>query len=429
MRDFLLLAGVILCAVSALRRPVVGLLAFVCLGYLNLNSMTWGVGRDLPFAQLTGGSTILGFLFGSESKKFPQQREFFFLLGLWVTFAFSTLFAIYPDIAAERLFSISKILLMVVFTIFLINTERRALWLLRAIALPLGFYGLKAGIFVVATGGNYMVLGPENSFIESNNAMGLALAMNVPLLFYLAKLETDQKLRRIINAMMIFSYPAVICTFSRGAWLGLLTVTVVLLLKSKHKVLVMATTGILATVLVPTLPGLLPERVLSRYDDLTNYQEESSAQSRFWNWEFCERVGLARPLTGGGFDYYSIETYAAYFPEFLARWPGKVWNCHSAWFTVFGEHGFPGFVFLTFLIGSCFSSLLRIRRYGRAHKNMGWVTHYADMIQVSLVGWGTVGTFYDAAYFDLFYYLIAFVVILKEIIGSALTGTPIRTPS
>src|SRR5215510_3298111 len=106
-----------------------------------------------------------------------------------------------------------------------------------------------------------------------------------------------------MSIMMVFSYPAVVCTFSCGAWLGLAAATLMIVLRSKHKFFIAPALGVLAIILLP----LLPQRVLSRYNDLANYEEEASAQSRLWNWEFCTRVGMAHPLAGGGFNYYSIE--------------------------------------------------------------------------------------------------------------------------
>ena len=44
--------------------------------------------------------------------------------------------------------------------------------MLLVMAASLGFYGVKAGIFVIMSGGNYMVMGaPGNTFVSSNNAI------------------------------------------------------------------------------------------------------------------------------------------------------------------------------------------------------------------------------------------------------------------
>ena len=160
----------------------------------------------------------------------------------------------------------------------------------------------------------------------------------------------------------------------------------------------------------------LPDRVNNRYDDLRNYQEENSAQSRLWNWEFCQRVGLANPLHGGGFDFYSLESYARFYPEFLERWPGKVWSCHSSWLTILGEHGIPAFLLWIALLISCLLSLRRLGAYGRAHPDQEWVGPFVSATQIALLTYMIVATFLDAAYFDIFYELIAAVVIAKALV-------------
>jgi probable O-glycosylation ligase (exosortase A-associated) len=333
---------------------------------------------------------------------------------LWAIFGFSTLFAIYPDKSFDRLIYVSKILLMVFLSTSLINTEQRLNLLLHVIALSLGFYALKGGIFSIATGGNYLVYGPEGSFFEGNNGIGMALAMNVPLLFYLSKMESHPWLRWLIKTMLIMSYPAIIFTYSRGAWLGLLIVTALIVLRSKHKFSLMIGWGILGVIVLSVFMQFFPQKLVDRYNSLVNYAEDPSAQSRFWNWEFCKRVGLAKPWTGGGFDFSSLDTYAIYYPEFLERWPGKVWSCHSIWFTMLGEHGFPGLLLWFSLIASSFWSIRQIRLFGRTNENALWIMHYADMVRTALLAFMVLGTFVDIAYFDIFYYLVGIIIILKE---------------
>jgi probable O-glycosylation ligase (exosortase A-associated) len=343
-------------------------------------------------------------------------------------FGVSTLFALYPEKATEQFIHISKIFLMVFLATSLINNRERLHWLLRVISLSLGFYALKGGTFVLLSGGNYIVWGPEGSFLEANNSLGLALAMNLPLLVYLAKVESVVWLRGIMVSMAILSYPTVLATYSRGAWIGLGLVTALLISKSKHKVLMVTAALIIAIVLTPIVIEVVPERMVARYDILVNYEKDDSAMSRFWNWEFCKRVGMAHPMTGAGFNYYNSELYAIYFPEFIEQWgPQKYWTCHSAWLTVLGEHGIFGFLLWVGLIVSTFLSLRRLSLVGREHQDTIWVTQLSEMIKIALVAFMVVGTFVDAAYFDLLYYLIGIVMVLKNgwsgiQLGSAAVG-------
>src|SRR5262249_32644610 len=161
--------------------------------------------------------------------------------------------------------------LMVFLSMSLINTEYDLHMLVRVIALSLGFLALKGGIFVLITGGNYMVWGPDRSFLTSNTAFGLALSMNIPLLYYLMKIETNAWLRWIMLAELVLSYPAILGTYSRGAWLASGIVTSLILIKSKHKLLVLPMVYVLAISVQPYLTQILPQRAFARYDDLVNY--------------------------------------------------------------------------------------------------------------------------------------------------------------
>jgi probable O-glycosylation ligase (exosortase A-associated) len=419
MRDVLLVAVALVFSLVALRRADIGVLSFVCFGLLNPHSFTWAAAH-LPIAQVLAMSTIVGYLIGPLPKRIPPQRELLLLLAFWAWCALSTLFAIEADRALHKLTEVSKIWLMVVVSTLVIKTQQSLKWLILVIALSLGFYGLKGGLFSLLSGGNFIVWGPTRSFLEANNAIGLALAMNVPILYYCAQVETNKRLKLLLNLTAILSYPAVVCTFSRGAWLGLAAATFFIVINSRHKIIALAAIGVIA---MGSLP-FLSDRILERFDDLRNFDQESSAQSRLWNWEFCGRVALANPLHGGGFDYYSIRAYRTYFPEFLTQWPGKVWSCHSMWMSVVGEHGFPGLLLWTGLLAAFLLSLLRIRAAAKKSEEQSWLQPYADMLLGALFVFVVSGTFLDFAYFDLFYQLVAIVIILKEIMDQQTVTSP-----
>jgi probable O-glycosylation ligase (exosortase A-associated) len=415
MRDILLFVFVFAGSGVALFRPFVGLLLFTFLGFFNPHSFTWSFAQTFPFSQVAALSTIIGYLISSERKGLPPQREVLMLIGLWVMFGISTFLGIFPDESWPKLTLISKIFLMVLLTTALVNTEERLHALLRVISFSLGFYAVKGTAFVILSGGEQLVYGPEGSFLAANNTIGLALAMNVPILLYLLKREKHHWLRWMIMGMVFCSYPAVICTYSRGAWLGLAMVTALLVLKTKYKIIIVPVAGFAAVILVALAPLIAPQRLAQRYGDLVNYEQEKSAESRFWSWEFCRRVGVARPLTGAGFGFYAKELYPIYYPEFVAYWgPNMLWSCHSMWFTVFAEHGFPGFALWAALLVSCFAGLRRMRRYARTYPELAWMNECATALQGAFVAYIVVGTFLDAAYFDMFYYLIAMVICMKE---------------
>ena len=84
----------------------------------------------------------------------------------------------------------------------LINTKEKLNWLVLTIALSIGFYGVKGGVFTIVHGGAYRVQGPPGSFIDGNNELGLALAMTVPLFWYAARQSLHKIFRPALFAAM-----------------------------------------------------------------------------------------------------------------------------------------------------------------------------------------------------------------------------------
>jgi probable O-glycosylation ligase (exosortase A-associated) len=416
MRDIIVVSFVLVAALVALRRPAFGLLSFVFLGFFSPHSYTWSLGRTIPLSMIVAIATILGLVVSPEPKRLPAQREMILLILLWLIFGLSTFFAIYPDLAYGPLIDISKILLMIVVATVIINSKERLDCLIKVISYSLGFYALKCGVSTVIGGGDFLVYGPELSFLYANNSIGLALAINIPLLYYLYRSESNYWVRRVQQAMMLFSLPAILFTYSRGAWLGLGMAVALLFLRMKRKFLLVTSIGVVAAGLTSVHPYITPDRLVNRYDQLVNYERDDSAESRFWNWEFCRRVGTAR-LTGGGFSFQSQENYEKYYPEFLERWPGKTWSCHSIWFTMLGNHGFLGLTFWVVLIVSSLMSLRRLRLIGQLEAKHSWLVPFAQSVQISFAVFMVIGTFLDAAYFDLLYYLVAMVVIAKGLVN------------
>ena len=438
MRDILFSVIAMVCIVRAFPNPTFGMLTFVVFGMAFPQSYTWGFARSFPFGQFLAGTTILGYMLGSKPKQFPKEREAYLMMGLWVTFAISTVFVFidyrneYFVLAAkERMIQVSKIYLMVFFCMAIIDTEEKLHLLLRAIAISLGVIGLKGGIFSIVTAGQFMVLGPANSFLFANNAIGLALAMNVPLLFYLSRIEPYVWLKWAMRIMMVFTAPAVVCTYSRGAWLGLAAAGGIIGLRLKNKFLIGTGCFMLLIIALPFLSTkLVPDRVSNRFDDLKNYETEGSAQSRFWNWEFCRRVGFAYPLTGAGFRFYGPEMYQLHYPEYLEFYgEDKTRSCHSMWFTVLGEHGVIAALLWLGLVGTCLLSVLKIQRFGKRRPDRPIFLTCAHAVSTALIVFMVCGTFLDTAYYDFFYYLVAAIVVAKNLMRkeSSLPDPPRRS--
>lgn len=158
-------------------------MVFAWLGLMNPHRLTWGFAYSLPLAASVAIVTLTAFLFTKEKKGLTKSALVWFLIAFLLWTIITTQFALNPDAAQEYLMRVVKIILMTLITISLLYDKRRILILVMVIALSIGFYGIKGGIFTILSGGGHLVLGPAKSFIANNNEIGLVVCMVIPLLW------------------------------------------------------------------------------------------------------------------------------------------------------------------------------------------------------------------------------------------------------
>jgi probable O-glycosylation ligase (exosortase A-associated) len=204
-------------------------------------------------------------------------------------------------------------------------------------------------------------------------------------------------------------------TYSRASALTLPIVLLVILMKGRHRILGIGLASIAILLAIPWIP----QRFWNRQQTTIEYEADTSAMSRIDNWKFCWRLALDRPLTGGGFEYAGRETFFKYAPEFLDTY-GKEFNSHNVFLSVLAGHGFPGLLTFSGMIFFTLTSCWRLKRAVRNRGDLRWIASYADMIQVSFLGFIINGIFVNMEYFDLVYHWVAVVCSLKVVCMRAL---------
>lgn len=403
MRDYLVLAIVLAGVPLAVFRPFFGILWWCWISYMNPHRLTWGIAYNFPAAMAIGAGTLLGLLFTKDRAKLPFERETILLIILYIFFVVTTSFALFPAAAWGRFDQISKILLMTAVTMMLVTSRERLRNLLLVIALSVGFFGVKGGIFSLRSGGADRIYGPPGSFLEDNNDLALACIMVIPMLFYLARDERRGWLKWGLRATGLLSIISVVFTYSRGGFVGLAAITGWALLKSKKKILA----GFAFAVSAVFGFFLLPEQWMNRMMTIGDMGDES-ALGRINAWMFAYNVAKSR-LLGGGFDTFTPDLFIRFAPD-----PTDFHAAHSIYFEMLGEQGFFGLALFLTILASAFFSLQGLSGRYRRWPELRWVSDYANMLQISLVGYVTSGAFLGRANFDLYYHLIAATVILKS---------------
>ena len=394
-----------------LKRPDIGILLWDWLGYMNPHKLSWGFAHDFPFAQIVALVILLSLFLSKEPKNIPWTIETRILIIFIVWMFATTVFSMYPKFAWVEWNKVWKIQLMTFVTIIVMQSKWRVQAMVWVIALSLGFYGFKGGIFTILTGGSYAVYGPSGTFIYGNNEIGLALIMIIPLIRYLQLITDNAFIRQGLLITMWLCVISVVGTQSRGALLGLAVMGMFLIGKSRKKFFMI----LLIAILMPMIINFMPESWHDRMHSIETYEQDASAMGRINSWHMAFNLAKDR-LFGGGYNCFIYPSFILYAPN-----PNDVHDAHSIYFEVLGEHGFVGLALFLLLGMASLLSARKIIKLAKPYEEMRWIADLAAMLQVSMIGYATSGAFLGLAYFDLYYNLIAIIVICKVLLMKELS--------
>lgn len=422
MRDLLIFAIVFGLLAFIPKRPAIGALAFAWISLMNPHRLTYGAAYDFPFAAIIATVTLISLFLSQQQKRFPLTPVTVMVLLFAAWTSVTGLFALEPDLVWAEWNRVSKTLFMTTLTILVINSEKDVKAFAAVVGLSLAFYGLKGGIFTLSSGGNYRVYGPAGTYIEDNNALALGLLTSVPLIWYLKQHVRNRWVRIGFIGVAISTVIAVVGSYSRGALLGGLVMVLFLWLKSRNKL----GTAIVLSVTTVLVYSVMPEKWFDRMASIDDYKDDGSSMGRINAWRFAINVAKDN-LMGGGFNVFSHKMFFVYAPD-----PLDHHAAHSIYFQVLGEQGFIGLTLFLLLMLFTWRTGTRVRKFCRGKENLKWASDLAAMCQVSLVGFAVGGAFLSLAYYDLYYDLIALLVLLDKIVAlksdsskSYITNTPL----
>lgn len=418
MRDLLLLLVVLWGLSKVFSRPYIGAYLWTWISLMNPHKLTYGFAHSFPFAQLVAGITLVGLVTGKQNKLNIWSRESVVLLLLIGWVCFTTLFAVNPEGALKELDRFIKIQIFIFLILALVSDKQKLDWFIWVVALSIGYYGIKGGLFTIATGGSARVWGPEESFIAGNNEIALALLMVIPLMRYL-QLQADNKwVKRGLLASMLLCAVAVLGSQSRGAFLGIAAIGLFFWWKSKQKLAATVIVGIVAAAVM----FFMPQTWWDRMNTIQTYDEDASAMGRINAWWVAFRMANDS-LTGGGANMFIPEVFQKYAPV-----PEDVHDVHSIYFEMMGEQGWIGLALFLTLAGMTWlrCSALSHKRFAQDPETR-WLHDLAPMLQVAMIGYFVSGAFLGLSYFDLYYDLVAITIIAAKL-GAQYGKAPLSPP-
>jgi putative inorganic carbon (hco3(-)) transporter len=371
---------------------------------MSPHRLTYGAALAFPFSQVVAGVTLIGLVVTKDRRSFPVSPPIVVLILFILWMCLTAQFALHPDLIGEMFSKVLKIQLMLLVSLAVLNSRRHMELLLWVIVGSIGFYGVKGGIFTIATGGGSHVWGPPGTFIAGNNELAIAMVMIIPLAYYLYTMEPSPWRKRLLIGVALLTSVAVLGSQSRGGLLAIAAMSAVLWVRSSKKILMFSVLLALGIGLL----AFMPESWHERMNTVKTYEQDGSAMGRLNAWTMAYNLAKDRWM-GGSFEVAQPEDFLRYAPD-----PSKPLVAHSIYFQVLGEHGFLGLGIFLLLWFLTWRMAGRIRKEAGKYQEFEWMVGMMGMIQVSLAGYFVGGAFLSLAYFDMPYYLLGIVVLCNE---------------
>ncbi|MBL8987816.1 MAG: O-antigen ligase family protein [Gemmatimonadetes bacterium] len=247
------------------------------------------------------------------------------------------------------------------------------------------------------------------------NDLGALLVCAIPLTVYLLRV-TPNKLWRLVGTLLlaVFLY-AIIKTSSRGAFLGLISVALFVLV-AYRTIPVRVRVGVsLAGVLLFAAAG--SQEFWERMGTILRPEEDynfsgKSVSGRGEVWKRGIGYMLSNPVGVGPFAFPWAEGRSDIALERQEQGMGFKWSAaHNSFIQIGAELGVLGLALMLFAIKSGVTGLNRMAKRARS---LGEIAGSAQAVQGALIGFCVAGSFVSFAYSSLIYWIFGVAIgILK----------------
>lgn len=378
----------------------------------------FGLATDYGFNYYIALVTIIAWVFSLEPKRLPGQAVTTLMVIFAILFSISTYYAIDYASSYELWDRHIKTVALGLCVMGMANSKVRIQALLWMLVLSIDYYAVKGGGYFLVSGGSAdsPVFGPEETMIDDNNHLALAILITIPILYYLRSTTQSPLMKAVCLFVIGISVIAIVGTYSRGGFVGLVVVGVAFLVTARRRfgALLMAATLALAVVTIA------PPDWVARIAGIQKFSKDKSSIDRIAAWKTSWNLAVDRPLIGGGIS--AIETPNTYvkYRDKADKTEADGRAAHSIYFQLLGDLGFPAlFVYLAMIAAGMYN-LVRVQFMTRGVEDLGWANLLSRMMLVSFVGFLTAGAFLSMAYYDGFLCILALTVALRSVVAETL---------
>ena len=401
----------IFCAVLGgiviLVEPFVGVLAYNLLAFLRPQDLFWGF-DDMRLTFLVSIPTLFAGgirILARGDFDFLKKKQCLFVLILWAFVYLSTQFGEFASPEPRWVSYYSKMFLIYFVTLAFVTSTKRLYLMTWVIMLSLGYLALWANNKYVFEGWR-IVHGPgrPGATLYDENDFAMTLVMATPFMWYIMRHVKHWLVRLSVLGLVPLTAHAVMVTFSRGGFLGLVTTLGIIALRERNKALrvIMIAAGIAFFV------AYTGDRYRDRIFSIAEYEEDSSAMGRIESWETGLRMALNQPIFGVGLNRYVV-AFPSY-SEYYAR------EGHNAWIQMAAQCGLIAVGSYGMLVLLSYLSLRKARQRA-VHLDPGnrdLVLTLSRAVEASLAGYLVCGLFLSVEDLQFFYTLVAMAQILDR---------------
>lgn len=404
----------------SIRKPMIGVAAYWILALARPHDVYWYslAGSRLSFlvGLVVTVMWALAWLRGSFRDQGVTALDVLVVLFLALKVVAATVAA--DQIAAwDHVEKVAKIVLFYVVTVCLVGrrTDFRTMCLVTAFSLAfLGFWGnWQWYVEGIGGGSGGELAGPGwevAAALSDRNVFGYMLGIGLPICFYTFIVERRLWLRWPALGSLPFLANAVMLTFGRAAFVGVMAGSLCAVVRLRRVALVLA--GVLVGGLM--MYQLAGPAVIARISTIEQYDEDGSAQSRLESWKAGFGMMSENPLLGVGPGNYGrfSRLYNPEVPEGLVA--------HNEFIEAAAESGILAGLVLIAIVVLAFFNLRWVRKRTWTDPERRWAYYYAAMIESSLVSYLVGALFVSLPFFELFYLLVGLTVVLRRIVAREL---------
>ena len=391
-----------------------GLFVFSIILYLRPYELFPALSSLTSMAFYTGLVTLIAYAITQlaiEGNLTARPREINLILLFGIAALLSIPLAINPG-EAWTTFSelLIKALLIFVVIVNVVRTKNR-LYLLLLLALGVSIYlsinaiqDYQSGAFSFGkeVHSNLRIAGRIKGLFENSNDLALHLVTMVPIAIALAFAKRGAIPKIVYLPIAVLMTAGIVVTFSRGGFLGLLAVSIVLLVKLGRGRRTTATAGFALVMILffAVAPGDYGGRLLTIFDTASDFTGSSSQRNQVLQRSVL--VALRYPVTGVGLGNFHHKSF-------------QELGTHNAYTQVGSEMGIPAMVLYMMFLIYPYRKLKEIEKKSFGQKDERFYYYLSVGLGASLFGYMVASFFAAVAYQWYVYYVVGYAIAMRRI--------------